>query len=149
MHLKRLCRRAAIAFVAGLSLLPSLTRAAESAAAPAGKSGAPRTGGLKPPAEKELIYVCLPGTLEGSWDQNGSGIVILDATDNYNFIKRIQTWDIPASRWPEQVAGVTASPVTQMIYVAARGRLAAWDLTTEKKVWENAFDGNCCERPHI
>jgi DNA-binding beta-propeller fold protein YncE len=36
-----------------------------------------------------------------------------------------------------------------MIYVATRGRLAAWDLTTEKKVWENAYDGQCCERPQI
>src|ERR1041385_1429070 len=106
-------------------------------------------GGLRPPAEKELIYVTLPGTLEGSWDQNGNGIVILDARNNYNFIKRIPTWNVPASGFPEQVAGVTASPVTQMIYVAARGRLGAWDLTTEKKVWENAYDGQCCERPQI
>src|SRR3979409_1162100 len=96
-----------------------------------------RGGGLQAPAEKELIYVVLPGTLEGSWDQNGNGIVVLDATDNYNFVKRIPTWDVQASKWPEQVSGVTASPETQMIYVAARGRLAAWDLTTEKKAWEN------------
>jgi len=107
------------------------------------------TGGLKPPVQKELIYVTLPGTLEGAWDQNGSGIVVLDAANNFNFIKRIPTWDIPASGFPEQVAGVTASPVTQMIYVATRGRLAAWDVTTEKKVWENTFDGYCCERPQI
>jgi DNA-binding beta-propeller fold protein YncE len=115
--------------------------------APGGRGN--RGGGLRPPAEKELIYVALPGTLEGSWDQNGNGIVVLDARNNYAFIKRIPTWDVPASRFPEQVAGVTASPVTQMIYVAARGRLGAWDLTTEKKVWENAYDGNCCERPQI
>ena len=107
------------------------------------------TGGIRPPAEKELIYVALPGTLEGSWDQNGNGIVVLDALDNYNFVKRIPTWDVPASRWPEQVAGVTASPVTQMIYVATRGRLGAIDLSTEKMVWENAYDGSCCERPQI
>jgi DNA-binding beta-propeller fold protein YncE len=75
--------------------------------------------------------------------------VVLDAKNNYSFIKRIPTWDIPASRYPEQVAGVTASPVTQMIYVATRGRLGAWDLTTEKKVWENTYDGQCCERPQI
>src|SRR5437764_4847967 len=110
---------------------------------------AERGGGLKAPAQKELIYVTLPGTLDGSWDQTGDGIVVLDARNNYNFIKRIPTWDIPASRYPEQVAGVTASPVTQMIYVAARGRLGAFDLATEKKVWENTYDGNCCERPQV
>jgi len=36
-----------------------------------------------------------------------------------------------------------------MIYVAARGRLAAVDLKTDKKVWENAYDGQCCERPQV
>jgi DNA-binding beta-propeller fold protein YncE len=110
-----------------------------------GKGG----GGLRGPAQKELIYVTLPGSLERSPDHNGNGIVVLDAKNNYNFVKRIPVFDVPASQNPEQIAGVTASPVTQMIYVAARGRLAAIDLTTDKKVWENAYDGQCCERPQI
>lgn len=104
---------------------------------------------LHGPPDKELIYVTAPGTLEGSADRNGTGIIVLDARDNYNFVKRIQTWDVPASKNSEQVSGVTASPVTQMIYVATRGRLAAFDLGTEKKVWENAYDGQCCERPQV
>jgi sugar lactone lactonase YvrE len=104
---------------------------------------------LRGPAKKELIYVTLPGTLEASPDANGNGIVVLDAKNNYNFVKRIPTWEVPASRNPEQVAGVTASPVTNMIYVAARGRLGAIDLTTEKMVWSNTYDGNCCERPQV
>jgi DNA-binding beta-propeller fold protein YncE len=104
---------------------------------------------LHGPPDKELIYVTVPGTLEGSADRNGTGIIVLDARDNYNFVKRIQTWDVPASKNSEQVSGVTASPATQMIYIATRGRLAAFDLGTEKKVWENAYDGQCCERPQI
>src|SRR5437763_1190900 len=104
---------------------------------------------LRGPSQKELIYVTLPGTLEGSPDANGNGIVVLDAKNNYNFVKRIPTWNVPASRNPEQVAGVTASPVTQMIYVAARGRLGAIDLATEKMVWQNTYDGQCCERPQV
>jgi DNA-binding beta-propeller fold protein YncE len=104
---------------------------------------------LRGPSQKELIYVTLPGTLEGSPDSNGNGIVVLDAKNNYNFVKRIPTWNVPASRNPEQVAGVAASPVTQMIYVAARGRLGAVDLETEKMVWSNTYDGQCCERPQV
>jgi DNA-binding beta-propeller fold protein YncE len=50
---------------------------------------------------------------------------------------------------PEQVAGVTASPITNMIYVAQRGRLGAFDMRTEKKVWEGVYDGKCCERPQV
>lgn len=113
---------------------------------------APRTSSesyLHGPPDKELVYVAVPGTLEGSADRNGTGLVVLDARDNYNFVKRIQTWDVPASKNSEQVSGVTASPVTQMIYVATRGRLAAFDLGTEKKVWENTYDGQCCERPQV
>jgi DNA-binding beta-propeller fold protein YncE len=147
MNANRLIRYAAygLAVIFGLGPIVSLAQA------PARPQGASQggAGGLQAPREKELIYVTLPGTLEGSWDQNGNGIVVLDAKNNYNFIKRIPTWDVPASRYPEQVAGVTASPVTQMIYVATRGRLGAFDLTTEKKVWENAYDGQCCERPQI
>ncbi len=113
------------------------------------RTEAERKSYLHGPPDKELIYVTLPGTLEGSADRNGTGIVVLDARDNYNFVKRIQTWDVPASKNSEQVAGVAASTVTQMIYVATRGRLAAFDLATEKKVWENAYDGQCCERPQV
>src|SRR5262245_43353977 len=135
-----------LAGILGIGVIVGLAQVPQQGAGRGGRGGG---GGLRPPAEKELIYVTLPGTLEGSWDQTGNGIVVLDARNNYNFIQRITTWEIPASGFPEQVAGVTASPVTQMIYVATRGRLAAWDLTTEKKVWENAFDGQCCERPQI
>jgi DNA-binding beta-propeller fold protein YncE len=147
MSANRLIRYAAHVLAGILGMGQILTHA-QSPTRPQG-AGQGGSGSLRAPAEKELIYVTLPGTLEGSWDQNGNGIVVLDAKNNYNFIKRIPTWDIPASRYPEQVAGVTASPVTQMIYVATRGRLGAWDLTTEKKVWENAYDGQCCERPQI
>jgi DNA-binding beta-propeller fold protein YncE len=121
-------------------------------AADAQQSGAPRVyhpGGLVPPQTKELIYVVLPGTLEGSWDDNGNGIVVLDAGNNYNFIKRIPTWFVPASNFPMQVAGVDASPATQMIYVSARGRLCAIDLRTEKMAWDRDYDGQGFERPQV
>lgn len=130
--------------------VPQVTLLAQAKGAPATEpQRARRREHLNGPSQKELVYVALPGTLEGSPDANGSGIVVLDARNDYNFVKRIQTWDVPASKNPEQVSGVTASPVTQMIYVATRGRIGAWDLATEKKVWENTYDGQCCERPQI
>ena len=140
-----------MALVAGLLNLDWIVKAQNPEGASAAKKGrgAAKTGGTRAPADKELIYVTLPGTLEKAWDNNGNGIVVLDARNNYSFVKRIPVFDVPASQYPEQVAGVTASPVTNMIYVATRGRLAAVDLTTEKKVWENAYDGNCCERPQV
>ena len=82
----------------------------DAAVGQAPERGQRRTATCAVPPDKELIYVTLPGTLEGSADHNGNGIVVLDARNNYNFVKRIPTWDVPASRNPEQVAGVTASP---------------------------------------
>src|ERR1039458_4200646 len=73
MYATRANRCATFVLAAGLSLLPSLLQA--QITVPANRRS---NGGLRPPAEKELIYVTLPGTLEGSWDQNGNGIVVLD-----------------------------------------------------------------------
>lgn len=101
------------------------------------------------PRDRHLIYVTLPGTLVENSYRNGLGIVVLDANDGYRFIKRIPTWAPAASISPEQVAGVAASPVTNMIYLAMRGRLGAFDLKTEKMIWENEYDGFCCERPQV
>jgi DNA-binding beta-propeller fold protein YncE len=137
-------RRAAFVAAALLGTFPALLLAQD--------AGAPRPyrpGGLVAPPTKELIYVTLPGTLEGSWDSNGNGIVVLDATNNYNFIKRIPTWFVPASSFPLQISGVDASPVTQMIYIAARGRMCAIDLQTEKMVWDKDYDGQGFERPQV
>src|ERR1700681_2921956 len=72
-----------------------------------GRKGGGGGGGTKGPAQKELIYVTLPGSLERSPDQNGNGIVVLDAKNNYNFVKRIPVFDVAASQVPEQIAGVT------------------------------------------
>jgi DNA-binding beta-propeller fold protein YncE len=143
--LGRALRCVALAFAAQLGLFQVSVDAQQ-------PPGPPRTyhpGGLIHPPTKELIYVALPGTLEGSWDMNGNGIVVLDATNNYNFIKRIPTWNVPASDFPLQVSGMDASPATNMVYVAARGRMCAIDLTTEKMAWDKDYDGQGFERPQV
>lgn len=101
------------------------------------------------PRARHLLYVTLPGSLERPVAPTGTGIVVLDANNGYAFVKRIPTWDYPASMSPEQVSGVAASPVTNMIYVAARGRLGAFDLATDKMAWTTTLDGKCCERPQV
>lgn len=103
-------------------------------------------------AQRRLVYVALPGGSAGgqfSSEQNGVGIVVLDADRNLEFVKRIPTWNVPASMSPEEVSGIAASQTTNMIYLATRGRLAAFDLGTDQKVWEQTYDGACCERPEV
>ena len=101
------------------------------------------------PLARHLIYVALPGSLTRPGWLNGIGIVVLDANDNWRFVKRIPTWEYAGSMSPEQVSGVAASPVTNLIYVAARGRLGAIDMGTDKMVWSVTLDGKCCERPQV
>jgi DNA-binding beta-propeller fold protein YncE len=98
---------------------------------------------------RHLIYVALPGSLERPIYPNGDGIVVLDADNNYAFVKRIHVWDYAGSMSPEDISGVAASPATNMLYLAARGRLGAIDLATDKMVWTTTLDGKCCERPQV
>ena len=80
---------------------------------------------------------------------NGDGIVVLDADSNYSFVKLIHVWDYAGSMAPEDISGVAASPATNMLYLAARGRLGAIDLATDRMVWTTTLDGHCCERPQV
>ena len=98
---------------------------------------------------RHLLYVTLPGSLERPMFPNGSGIVVLDADNNYAFVKHIHVWDYAGSMAPEDVSGVAASPATNMLYLTARGRMAALDLATDKVVWSTTLDGKCCERPQV
>jgi DNA-binding beta-propeller fold protein YncE len=154
-----------------LAILPATILAQSAApAAPAARTGgAPGAEVLTPAEEKarfaarrlrgasdnfrprgrHLIYITEPGSLERPGWLNGTGIVVLDANDKYRFVKRIPVWEYAASMSPEQVSGVAASPVTNMIYVAARGRIAAIDMATDKMVWSTELDGKCCERPQV
>ena len=101
------------------------------------------------PRMRHLIYVALPGSLERPVFPDGDGIVVLDADNNYAFVKRIHVWDYAGSMSPEDISGVAASPATNMLYLSARGRLGAIDLATDKMVWTTTLDGKCCERPQV
>src|SRR5437868_7596316 len=71
--------------------------------------------------DRRLVYVTLPGGSAGgqfSSELNGVGIVVLDVDRNFEFVKRIPTWNIAAAVRPAEAAGIAASPATNMIYLA-------------------------------
>jgi len=146
-----------VALAAGLLLVGSLGAAAQSQSPATGPSAAapavaPTRRGPNDsfrPRARHLLYITEPGSLEKPGWANGVGIIVLDVNDGYHFVKRIPTWEYAGSMSPEQVSGVAASPVTNLIYVAARGRLAAIDMGTDKMVWSVTLDGKCCERPQV
>jgi hypothetical protein len=104
---------------------------------------------------RHLVYIATPGD-DGT--DNQSGVVVLDADNNYSFLKRIP-YQLPASMMPgPKVAGITASLPLQMLYVTTNGWMKAIDLSTDQIAW--TFNGEsapversrgaasgCCERP--
>jgi len=102
-------------------------------------------GGL---AQRDLLYAAVPGRVNDI-GFGGIGILVFDAGRDFRFVKRIPTWEYSAAQEPENVKGIAVSVPLGMIYVSTVKRLAAWDLMTEQKVWEQTYDGHCCDRMAI
>src|SRR5436190_21318009 len=102
--------------------------------------------------ERRLLYVALPGGSAGgqfSSEMNGQGIVVLDVDRNFEFVKRIPTYNTAAAVRHAEAAGIAPSPATNITSLAMHGQLTAFDLATDQKVWDNTYDGFCCERQEI
>ena len=94
---------------------------------------------------RDLLYVTANGTIYVPPHHLGVGILVFDVANDFKFVKRIPTWDVPVSQKPELVVSIGASAATGLLYVTVPTRVAAFDLTTDKKVWEQTYDGQCCE----
>ena len=149
MHLRK------VAIVVGLCSVFALTQwvraqgrggQTNAAGAPpetgAGREGGRGRGG---PATRDLLYAAVPGR-QNDIGFGGIGILVFDAGRDFRFVKRIPTWEYSAAELPENVKGIAVSASLGMIYVSTVKRLAAWDLMTERKVWEQTYDGHCCDR---
>ncbi|HJZ69673.1 MAG TPA: hypothetical protein VKF81_16225, partial [Blastocatellia bacterium] len=92
--------------------------------------------------ERHLLYVAVPG-IRNYLEYGGIGILVYDIDSSYKFVKRIPTWELPKGGTAENVKGIAASAKTAKVYVSTIKRLGCFDLLTEKKVWEKAYDGGC------
>src|SRR5215467_6496945 len=100
-----------------------------------------RSRGLEEtPKEKHLLYVAVPG-IRNYPEYGGVGILVYDMDGGHKFIRRIPTWSYAQGENPENVKGIAASAKTGKLYVSTIRRVACFDLLTEKKVWEKAYDG--------
>ena len=93
-------------------------------------------------ATKHYLYVASPG-IRNYVEFGGVGILVFDIDAGYKFVKRIPTWDVPPGKEAENVKGVVANAQTARIYLSTPKRVAAFDLLTEKKVWDKEFEGGC------
>ena len=104
--------------------------------------------GQSPIQERHFLYVAVPG-IRNEIEYGGIGVLVFDIDHGHKFIKRIPTWTVPDGAQPEDVKGIAASAKTAKLYVSTTKRLGAFDLLTEKKVWEKTYDGDCCDRMAI
>ena len=92
--------------------------------------------------ERHFLYVAVPG-IRNYVEYGGVGILVFDIDNGYQFVKRIPTWDVTPGKEPENVKGIAASSRTGKLYVSTFNRVAAFDVVTEKKVWDETYEGGC------
>lgn len=102
-------------------------------------------GAIEAQQIRRLLYVGVPGAGNEN-EYRGVGILVFDIDNGHKFLKRIPTWTPPSGQQPEQVRGIAASASTRRLFVSTVKRLAAFDLLSEKLVWQKSFDGDCCDR---
>jgi DNA-binding beta-propeller fold protein YncE len=94
---------------------------------------------------RRFLYVAVPGA-GSEVEYRGVGILVFDIDNGHTFVKRIPTWAPVPGQPPENVRGIVASAKARRLFVSTVKRLAAFDLVTEKIVWEQTYDGHCCDR---
>jgi len=105
---------------------------------------APLTG--QPPAaandDQHFLYVASPG-IRNYVEYGGIGILVFDMNQGHRFVKRIPTFDVAPGAQPENVKGIAAHAKTRRLYITTPKRVAAFDLTTERLVWNREYEGGC------
>lgn len=102
-----------------------------------------KTGGKnKAAVAKRYLYVATPG-IRDYLGYGGHGIIVFDMNDNHRFVKRINLQGFHKNNTPSNVKGIAVSVPLNSIFVSTLESLQRIDLTTEKVVWEKAYDGGC------
>jgi hypothetical protein len=95
-----------------------------------------------PDAERHYLYVAEPG-IRNYVEYGGVGVLVYDMDRGYAFVRRMPAQDVPAGTPPENVKGIAASARTGRLYVTTFARVMAFDLATDRKLWDRAFEGGC------
>jgi len=94
------------------------------------------------PGEHHYLYVAVPG-IRNYVEYGGIGVLVYDMDQGHRFVRRIPTFDVPAGEQPENVKGIAASARTGRLYVTTIKRVAAFDLATDRLIWNRTYEGGC------
>jgi len=97
--------------------------------------------------ERHLLYVAVPGVFNHHPDANynlrygGTGIIVFDMDHGFQFVKRIPTWKLEPGQTVEMIKGIAADAASGRLYMTTTVRIAAFDLASDKIVWEKQYEG--------
>ena len=106
-------------------------------------------GGAPPrPSQKDLLYVVAAGGAVNDLRYGGEGVLVFDASD-YHVIKRL---DLPKDENPawqgnDRVDAISANAATARLYVARSREMYAYDLLTDKLIWQAPYGGRIAVTP--
>ncbi len=100
----------------------------------------------RPVATKRLLYVATPG-IRDYLEYGGHGVLVYDIDNGHKFLRRITSAGKDDKGKPRNVKGICASAKTGRLYVSTTHTLTCYDLTTDKILWERAYEGGCDRGP--
>jgi hypothetical protein len=98
--------------------------------------------GVSTEAARKLLYVAEPG-IRDYLEYGGHGVLVFDISAEHKFVRRIPMGGLDEKGKPLNVKGICASAETQRLYVSTTRTLMCFDLTTDKMLWEKAYEGGC------
>src|SRR5262249_54418316 len=97
---------------------------------------------------QRFLYAALPGVGGGNnLKYGGAGILVFDIDHGHTFVRRIPLQGaMPDNGRQEAIKGIAAHAPTARLYVSTSRRVAAYGLTTDTPVWEQAYDDRGTDR---
>lgn len=109
---------------------------------------------LRAQTRQRFLYAALPGVGGGNnMKYGGAGILVFDVDHGHRMVKRIPLQGAPPPATTdgrgsaqEAIKGIAANARTARLYVSTSRRVAAYDLMTDKLVWEQRYDDRGTDR---
>jgi DNA-binding beta-propeller fold protein YncE len=97
--------------------------------------------------KQRLLYAALPGVGGGNnLKYGGAGILVFDIDRAHKFVKRVPLQGAPAPGPQEAIKGIAADAQTARLYISTSRRVAAYDVVTDRLLWEQTYDGRGTDR---
>lgn len=104
--------------------------------------------GVHAQQRQRFLYAALPGVGGGNnLKYGGAGILVFDIDHGHKFVRRIPLQgEPPADGRQEAIKGIAAHAGTARLYVSTSRRVAAYDLLTDRLVWEQRYEDHGTDR---